>query len=269
MMGGMKGLDPVSPVLTRAALKTPLPLLDPEHKVMVLFSPKSACSTVAMWFFSMIGHLKAARDFAPGPHGYRQFVYYWSDLHRRALSDDLSTYTVIRVIRDPYDRVASSFRHALKTGYADKELEKALPGYDPKERGISFSEFVDFLATEDLATCNVHHRRQSHPIEELLTPHHVINITQENLFTRANEVEAQIGLPLTDFQGITWAHENEKKRDVRRVEMVEDASGKLLTRNHAKSGPWPSSKNLLSPAMRERIAALYPRDVELFARDPA
>jgi hypothetical protein len=246
-----------------ALMLRPRPLVDPDRKLVVVFSPKSACTSVAIWFFNLIGHLKAARDYHEWPHQYRT-IHYQSALYNRALRGGIDDYTVVRVVRDPYDRVTSSFRHAVSTGYADDELSAAIPEYDREDRRISFSRFLDFLQTEDLSTCNPHHGLQYHPIEDLLKPGHAINISRQDLFTRLNEVEVALGLPHTDFPSIAWIHDLSQKRHVAKVAFEGDAVNSSLDRERAAHGPWPAASALLTPDVRQRIAKLYGPDVSRY-----
>jgi hypothetical protein len=47
------------------------PLLDPQGRFVVLFSPKSACSSVVIWFFHVLGLDHEARAYDEWPHQYR------------------------------------------------------------------------------------------------------------------------------------------------------------------------------------------------------
>src|SRR5262245_41835151 len=67
--GAMSGLG-------RLRWADPRPLILPQRRMIVVFSPKSACTTVVIWFLHQIGHSKAARDYASWPHRYRTEVYY-------------------------------------------------------------------------------------------------------------------------------------------------------------------------------------------------
>lgn len=100
--------------IRRALTVDPRPLLDPERRLIVVFSPKAACSAVVIWSFNLIGLAAEARAFNNWPHRYRLQVYYGSDRCRRAFRDDLASWRTIRVIRDPAERAAGAFRHALR-----------------------------------------------------------------------------------------------------------------------------------------------------------
>lgn len=254
--------------LAKTLLEESPPLLDPRRKLMVIFSPRSACSSVVVWFFKLIGQAKAARDYDPWPHNYRIDVYYRSALYYQALLDDLARYRPIRVVRNSYERVTSSFRHALATGYADERIARALSGHHVAERGLSFREFLDFLDTEDLKTCDPHHGLQMHAIEELLQPHWTINVSSEDLFGRLNAIEAELRLKKTDFSALAWLRELEAERRIPRIDQLDEPYTTRLTRDQARRGPWPKAELLLTEAACDRIATLYARDIERYRHTP-
>src|SRR5262249_41777851 len=121
----------------------PPPLINPDAKFVVIFSAKSACTNVLIWFFHHLGHLKAARDFHVWPHEYRVRVYYHSQLYQRAYKSDFSEFKVVRVVRDPYERAASGFRHIVR--HAGGSIGRYMGMRHVAERGLSFAEYLDFL----------------------------------------------------------------------------------------------------------------------------
>src|SRR5689334_14979324 len=78
--------------LTEALATRPRPLVDVRKKLIVIFSPKAACTNVVIWFLNHLGHLSAAQDYARFPHPYRVQVYYRSNIYRKAFSTDLSRF---------------------------------------------------------------------------------------------------------------------------------------------------------------------------------
>jgi hypothetical protein len=247
----------------------PRPLIHPAARLVVIFSAKSACTSVVIWFLHHLGDADAARDHFRWPHRYRGQVYYKSPLYRSAFELDLENFTVVRVVRDPFDRTVSSFRHALKTSLADTHVPRVLGRSDISRDGLSFAEFLDFLEGSDLTTCNPHFLIQRHPLEDKLPVRHLINISTEDLFTRLNEVEADIGLPRTDFAALAWLHQVDDRRTrhdrrQRRAEErvhVDDVYTHRFTQEVARRGPWPSYGAFLTPLARERIARLYAADI--------
>jgi hypothetical protein len=235
--------------------------------MIVILSQKSACASVSAWFFHQLGHGKAARDYHWFANAYRTEVYYKSDLYRRAFRMDLANFTVVRVVRDSFERAASSFRHAVAYGYVDQAIGEACGRDDVVERGYSFLEFLEFLEGSDLWHGNSHLRFQRHPVEDLLPVRHLINVSTQDLFVRLNEVEADLGLPITDLETFTWAGAMEERRAIfRAFEGESDPAAVRLTREQARRGPWPRAEALLTPRAREQIARIYAVDIESYGQ---
>jgi hypothetical protein len=270
MVAAVGGLSPNSD-MRRLLSVNPPPLIHPDARLVVLFSPKSACTSVVIWFFHQLGIAKQAREYHQWPHRYRTEVHYGSALHRDACRLNLSGFKVLRVVRDPIDRAASSFRHALAYRLANKAFAELLGRTDIGKNGASFREFLDLLERLDLTACDSHYAVQRHPIERRLRVTHLINISTEDLFVRLNEVEAEIGLPVTDFAQLEWLHLVRQRIQERRsrydgADDVTDAYETRLVREQALRGPWPSRKALLTPVARERIARLYAADIAAYGR---
>jgi hypothetical protein len=240
------------------------PLIDPRHRVIVVFSEKAACTNVLIWFFTQVGHVKAARDFHHWPHEYRRKVYYYSQSYRDALRSDLTEFKVIRVVRDPYDRAASSFRHAVRFGLMDDDINRSVGRRSTTREGLSFSEFLSVLEQTDLRSCNPHFSVQRHPMEDTFKVDHLINVSKESLSKRFNQIESELGLARTDLDNDPWVKRLRKhNRPARELEGTALYT-RRLTRDEARNGPWPRHADLLTPEARMRIAKLYSRDIESY-----
>jgi hypothetical protein len=231
--------------------------------LLVIFSAKSACTSVLIWFLHQIGHGDAAQDYSRWPHHYRMGVYYKSRLYRMALKKRPSRYSVVRVVRDPFERAVSSFRHMLASGAGTDLAAKALRRNDIETAGLSFSEYLDFLETCDLRTCDQHYALQRHPVEDLVSIDHLINISTENLFARLNDVEADLGLPITDFAQLGWLKHLDQARSPNKPGSISDAYRRRFNREMARN-EWPKSGAFLVPEARERIARLYATDIQSY-----
>jgi hypothetical protein len=238
-------------------------LVHPDHKFVLIFSPKSACSSVVIWFFHTLGLADEARAFDEWPHNYRIQKLMRSPEQQAARKIPLNELKVLRVVRDPVDRAGSSFRHALGTGYANEQIQLKL-GVDIVRQGLSFQRFIDFLEAEDLDNCNPHHRRQKHPVETQRAPDFVINASRQDLFAGLNAFERQMGMPKTDFAALRWIHELQATRVPHSVDMGGHPDRMVLTREQAQRGPWP--QGLITPAARARLEALYAEDIQLYAQ---
>jgi hypothetical protein len=255
--------------INRAVRRSPQPLIHPEVRLIVVFSPKAACTSVVAWFLHHLGQAEQARNYHESPHQYRIHVYNRSELYYRALNLDLSHFRVVRVVRDPIDRAASSFRHVQRTGIADHLFSAQLGLSEVASKGVSFRQFLDLLEQVNLATCNEHVRIQRHPVEDQLPVTHLINISTQDLFTRLNEVERDLKLPVTDFERFGWIRDIAERRGSwnGRID-VSDAYEMPLTRARARTGPWPDASALLTPPAQERLARLYAVDIAAYGRAP-
>jgi hypothetical protein len=243
----------------------PPPLIHPGRRFIVVFSAKSACTNVLIWFLTQLGHARAARDFHIWPHEYRTTVYYYSRLYREAFQSDLSEFKVIRVVRDPFERAASSFRHVLRYDVVDGAINRRVGRRSMTRDGLSFSEFLSFLDRTDLRTCDPHLAIQHHPVEDKLKVSYLINVSRENLFERLNQIEAELELKPTSLQKDRWVKAlRTHNRPQDELDESADIYTRRLTREQATAGPWPSTHALLTDEARARIAKLYATDIERY-----
>lgn len=251
----------------RLILQQPHPLIDPRSRMIVLYSAKSACTNVLIWFLQHLGHADAARDYHGWPHQYRDQVYYQSLLYRQAAAArDLKTFTVVKVVRDPFKRAASSFRHVVRHSVLRDGIARKLRDTQIEKHGLSFASFLDFLEATDLTQCNPHYSLQHHAIEAKLPVKHLINVSKEDLFGRLNDVERDLGLTVTDLTQSPWIKKLEERHHQADADLgdAETVYRLRLTREQALRGPWPSYDTLLTPTARERIARLYATDIEAY-----
>jgi hypothetical protein len=167
------------------------------------------------------------------------------------------------VVRDPFERAASAYRHALRTLLAEREMVKAL-GPEILDQGFSFDTYLSFLEQIDLSTCNPHFRPQRHPLEDALPVDYLINISKEDLFTRLGGIERELGLQPAGTAMHDWVRDVEGRRPRAALENFADGDSVILTKRHARKGPWPRSQDLLTPRARERIAKLYAVDIRSY-----
>lgn len=255
--------------LGRLLWTVPRPLILPQARTIVIFAQKSACTNVVIWYLHHIGHAKAARDFHYWPHNYLYRVLHYSQFYRDAYKLDLSSFTVLRVVRDPFERTVSSFRHALRHDFADADIAKKLGGRVVAAKGLSFAGFLDFLEALDIVDCDRHFCLQRHPIEDKLPVHHLIDVTRQDLFARLNEIETLVGLPRSNMEAHPWVkHLRGHNRPKQELGDADDLYARALTRNQARTGPWPRYEALLTPEARARIARLYAVDIEAYFSKP-
>lgn len=143
-----------NPFATRRA-----PLHAPDFPLVLLFTEKAGCTSLTKWFLFQIGRLDAANAFHPSVHEYRKSVlntgvgYGWEGL-RLIVSGEKQ---VVKLVRNPYDRAASSFLQTLGNARAENadrwgsrlvSAARRRAGRPPSVTpALSFRQFVHYLAT--------------------------------------------------------------------------------------------------------------------------
>jgi len=201
--------------IQRPLVAAPIPLLNPDQSLLVLWSAKSACSLTFVWYLNTIGLLEDFRATGMMPHEYRGMHYRTSDAFLRGQEKLLDDYFIVHVIRDPYLRAVSCFRHALAYPFADRHFRVFEGGGLDRRRGFSFSRYLDFLETVDLASANLHHRQQLHRIETIKPADRVINISTGDFLHALNRLEREVGMPRTDFANLGVELQREAGRAAR------------------------------------------------------
>lgn len=249
----------------------PRPFISTSRKVAVSWAPKSACSHVALWFYLQEGLLRAATFYHPFPHRYRNQVYYQSmGFQRRKaefLADDLTDWTLIKVVRDPVKRMVASFRHAVQNPLMDDLLAP-----DPMAQGVSLMDYGNALFGLDLTYgkgVDMHVCRQQHPIWDAPFGRVItINADTGNLNADLNSAARKTGLRQVEFDRV-----NDFKR-IRRTHYAEDVPMEcpdlfnFRFRRGEWSGQFPKSALLALPDTTALGNTLYGDDYALVSATP-
>ena len=244
----------------------PKPLINKDKNLIVVWSPKSACTTTYVWFSHISGFANDVKNYASWPHRHRLEKYLKSDLYSGSAASGMETAKMLRIIRDPYARAVSIYRHALQTFFADKDMEIYSQGRTSAETGYSFQTFLDLLLQLDMHRSNIHFRPQYHSFEMTRTADKVINITKQDLFTELNQFEVDQGFGKTNFEDLNWLHSLESKRKAKQ-ERVEGEGFDVTphSRNQvANLGMFPSYDQLLTHEARQKIETIYKPDFDAY-----
>lgn len=236
-------------------LEDPRPLLNADERLIVLWSGKSACTTVLRWTFNRMGLLDAA-DYFGWIHQFRTKVYYDSRRYSRGIERyEQERYRHVRVVRDPFSRVVSAYLHSLQQGYERERIAAFLV----VDRPYSFRDFVAYLSTVNLAEHNIHFRWQSTEAERSgdLQLDHFIRI-EDGLQRRLNEVEQALGLAATNFavSNIQSKHRSDYSA---RPEFAGDTAHGVGSRPSV-----PQYRLFYDPALVRQVAQLYKPDFEMY-----
>jgi len=245
--------------------RRPKPMVSHQHRFVVVWSPKSACTSATIWFMTANDHLDAMQAYGRWPHDYRIQVYYHLPEITKGMGGDLLDYFYLKIIRDPFSRVVSSFKQGIHTGYLNNNLARYLGRQVDDTHGYSFTEFLDYLETIDLANTNPHHGLQRHPVEDVRDMDCVINVSTEDLYEGLNRFEDRMGLPQTNFAEFDLIHQIQNRRKSKLWDIgTADVSDLPISKNELRQNGFFSPELLLNDHNRSRIRSLYAVDLEQY-----
>lgn len=175
------------------------PLYNKEKKLMLSLSGKSGSVYAIKWFFFHSPFWHEAKNYPKWIHKYRQEVFHESKKNHAARLDfwqNPSSYTKIKLVRNPYSRAVSSYAHVLRY---PKTLEKDIKAPLDKE-GLSFTEFISWIETINIKTCNLHYSTQVHCFERLAEWNYDYLIKLESSGEGFAKLEKDFGLPSSPFE---------------------------------------------------------------------
>ena len=237
----------------------PQPLIDPVQRYGVLRSAKGASKAIMLWYLARLEVLKPASGRG---RAHRLHVLKKTDLQRQARNCDPMKLRWLRIIRDPYNRTVSSYRHALGHGYEDDKILDAV-GLSVAERGLTFNEFLDYLSAIDIATCDNHHMQQWHPLEAYVALTKVINLDKDSLLPALDAFAAEIGLPpMKEEMRATmladWEHESRRHHKARNT--PDEGIANFRYSRAQANGSWPAYEAFLTSKTRGKIERIYAKD---------
>lgn len=222
----------------------------------VMWSYKSACTTVIKWVLLHNGLLPEALAYNSWVHKYRLHHYQKSDRYLGRLGAFArGKFDVIKVVRDPLDRAVSSYIHAYRTGYDDEAISQVIQRPLARRQRFSFREFVTFLERSDLRACNPHHRVQVAPVERHVLfgtrPRQVIKI-ERDLTEALSTLERTFKLQATDFTDPVFTSEHHTVRAPQH--------GPAADLTHFVRDALPPASTFYDDDLRQRVARLYAED---------
>ncbi len=246
--------------------------LDQEIQALISWSPKSACTQVLMWHLQSLGLLQEARDQFPWLHNYRRAVLYRSN-NRVAAQSSLylsgpKRWQYIKVVRDPVKRCFSSYRHALGTGYADRDMSEVLAQPICHQEGFSLKTFLTYLSQVDLTNTNPHHQLQSCRWDKQnWKAVFLIHIDEFDLAGCLSFIDNLTGRPcaFADPMVVKAIHSDQHRyaTPLQRVESTSEAWTIPLTKEDTRR--WPQSALLHSGEAIALARQLYQSDYEMIA----
>ena len=196
------------------------------------------------------------------PHKYRMEVLPTLDYYRTWLvNTDPRKLAWLRVIRDPYKRAVSIFRHVLRYSHNNNSFRQDL-GLDLSQDSLSFDSFLSKLEAVDITGCDIHLRQQHHPLERSIRPTRIINADKEPLLdalldfaTPTQDVRMHLNAEISRISSFHHAHRTLYHGDV----------SKTSFKMPFISQDWPEYGDFLNVSTCRKIERLYAADFAAYS----
>ncbi|MFJ7557889.1 sulfotransferase family 2 domain-containing protein [Bacillus thuringiensis] len=175
-----------------------IPHFQKDFPLILFWSHRSGCTSLANWFFFQIGLYDEAINYAPFIHHYEFNIYknktsYYEGLETELLKLKKDTF---KLVRNPYKRSVSSFLILYNNPYADKQWADIKQYfYNDKNinKGISFKQFLYYVKALNPKSDQLdsHFSQQYIQGEEKFIKHH---IKLENFGETISKIEQQYEL---------------------------------------------------------------------------
>jgi len=175
-------------------------LYSKKDKLLLFFTPKAACSFGAKWFFYQVGLYDESVNFDSWVHNYRIKIY--DKKYQSNIDKSIYDSNIIFLVRNPIYRTVSSYIHGLKHGIEKDKISKFLNRNLDNEK-YSFNEFVQYLKTINLKTCNPHYKIQSNIYfnDKKIIKKNIIK--SENIIENFKQLEVSLGLKESPLETIS------------------------------------------------------------------
>jgi hypothetical protein len=258
-------------LLQPAASSLPVPLVHWPKRFALIWSAKAGCTQALLWFLAQCDLLRAAAYYSYWPHNFREQVLYRSETYQSWLADcDPAELRWVRVIRDPFKRAVSSYRHILLTTYEDSQIGAHLGRPVTSASGYSFREFLSYIKTKNLASCDVHYCQQYSSIEKYVSPI-VINIDRVDIVCALYELGNIFNLPRLSRYEVRFLRD-EAMRVAKLHNAPRNGRGAVDASNQRFSAEmgldaWPDYLEFATDETREAVSSLYATDHRVYKSD--
>ncbi|MFM8984561.1 MAG: sulfotransferase family 2 domain-containing protein [Planctomycetia bacterium] len=270
-----------------------LPLVDDLLPLIVCWTPKAGCTTVTKWFLFQIGALEKALSYSPTcfadedpsvfgnetlcVHGYRTEKVFRATDGRPASEyvtrcEELLVgrkMRVIKVIRDPAERVVSNFAQFLMSACLLPHYEAWCPFLSWKrfmgfgmEATASFEQFVLYLIAcrERRIWHDVHFAPQWHHVQDQYVER---LIPIERFAQEVYELETEFRLRHSDVAALTRAPHHRQQPDP--ATRQTDGGPARAFSPAPERNVLPPSHDLLTEQMRRLIRMAYAEDYSAYS----
>ena len=272
--------------LRRTCPPDELVLVCPPQGIGLIWSAKSACTTSIIWYFAVAGLLKDMIAYANWPHKFRTEVLLPSPQYESWRAVTPCKLAWVRVIRDPYKRAVSSFRHIIRHWRGQTYYDSL--GFDYNLESLSFDLFLSRLETLDVTRqrgrgrvveihgglekrfihdprdvnvyCDVHLLQQVHSLESYIRPTRIINADKEPLLNALLDFRS---VPQDVRLDIDTCLSKQLHHFSVRAPNNSDVS-KHSFKIAETSSDWPEYSDFLNASTRQKIESIYCADFEAY-----
>lgn len=233
--------------------------------LILFWSQKSGCTSLAKWFFFQIGKLEEATQYHPWIHNYEFEIYkkqrnYKREVIRGILGSRKAAY---KLVRNPYHRAVSSFLVLSGNGpVAQREWGKIREFfYKDKniKKGISFKQFLYYVLEvgSDIRGMDGHFSQQYVDGEEdFITDY----LYLEKFIEMISIVEKKYGLVKSPLASIIESDHHFSPSMV----PMDDFSDTIITEGFFSDGTFPHYRSFYNDETKSLIEQVFKKDFEVY-----
>lgn len=241
------------------------PLYNDAFPIILFWSQKSGCTSLAKWFFFQINLLEEALKYNSFIHVYKDKVYQnQNNLIRLKNALLVREKATLKLVRNPYTRAVSSFLHVLNyhtpLGTSFREQLELLYSQN-KSQGMSFKQFLYAIKKvgTDIDSIDGHVAQQYVNGEEQWVQQY---IQLENFNTEIQNLEKNYNLLKSPLEVIIQSnhHQSISQND----NGLESYSEKIMTREILLRGNLPKYSQFYDQETLELCRELYMKDFQTY-----
>jgi hypothetical protein len=234
--------------------------VDASNKLVLIWSAKAGCTFAIKWLLDHMGLLEEAIAYDRWVHRYRVEKLYASEAHEAAVENFLvspASYRVVKLVRQPFKRVVSSYAHAATCGYEDARISAFLGRAVDGTCRFSFREFVHYLESINLRRGNIHHRLQTHPLERIYIAAPSFLVDLDRSLQSFSRLEVFLGLPRTELRRYLNSHHHVQPAPASAGAFSGDIAFDILHKSHREL---PVYRSFYDQDLEDRVYRLYAED---------
>ncbi|HHK5554979.1 RNA methyltransferase [Bacillus anthracis] len=242
--------------------KDRIPHFHKDFPLILFWSHKSGCTSLANWFFFQIGLLSEAQKYNDFIHYYEFWVYKNNKDYIPALQNSLleAKKDVCKLVRNPYARAVSSFLLLADNPYASPQWEnirKCFYNDKYSKKGISFKQFLYYVqafGTNSLAI-DIHFSQQYVRGEEAFIQHY---IPLEDFNNQITKIEEKYGLIKSDLAILTNSDHN---RGPKMIYTGNYAELSIIDKDFPR---FPTYESFYDKETMDLVTEIYAQDFEMY-----